>query len=439
MVFYGGRAMGIEAEDVIRAKNDNEYFNEFFKKNKNLIWYCIIKTFGSLSRACEACNCDKDELFSVASLGFVKAVRNYDPTKGFNFSTYAYAIIEGELKKFRRDNLQIKIPRTTKDIISKYCKLTRDEDVSSEEAFEIIRNMRDKNGVRLYNDETIDEAREYLGVNVISFEDVFFDNDKDNSKITYEDILASHDDVEDKILSNMLLDELKKELYPYLNDCEIKAFEAIVFENKTQSEVAEIINMSQCQVSRILKYVRELIDVYLSFCYLGGVNMGRNKYEKHIEFIADYIKNEKVVPTLQQINLLLREQNLEELHSPSYYYIKTKILKLLEAQGYNINEIKDSFKRKPRKAKHTKIENQHEGAKVEDNKIIEFKSKPKPTEEKEVISFIGKVAYINRKGISMDHVNSLFEMVNIFAKSEQIYKVNLKLKLEEFKNEAQLK
>ena len=52
-----------------------------------------------------------DDLVQVGTIGLLKAIRNFDTTRGVMFSTYAVPVIAGEIKKFLRDNGSVKISR----------------------------------------------------------------------------------------------------------------------------------------------------------------------------------------------------------------------------------------------------------------------------------------------------------------------------------------
>ena len=66
---------------------------------------------------------DYDDLFQLGSLGFLKAINNFDKSFNVKFSTYAVPMIAGEIKRFLRDNGIIKISRKIKTLavkINKY-------------------------------------------------------------------------------------------------------------------------------------------------------------------------------------------------------------------------------------------------------------------------------------------------------------------------------
>ena len=64
-----------------------------------------------------------DDLFQIGCVGLIKAIDNFDLSHNVKFSTYAVPMIDGEVKRYLRDNNSIRISRSTKDIAYKVIKL----------------------------------------------------------------------------------------------------------------------------------------------------------------------------------------------------------------------------------------------------------------------------------------------------------------------------
>ena len=64
-----------------------------------------------------------EDLFQVGMIGLLKAIENFDTSYGLKFSTYAVPLIIGEMKRYLRDNHQIKISRSIRDLAYKVLKV----------------------------------------------------------------------------------------------------------------------------------------------------------------------------------------------------------------------------------------------------------------------------------------------------------------------------
>ncbi len=183
-----------------------------------------------------------DDLFQIGCIGLIKAVDNFDLSFNCLFSTYAVPLILGEIKRYIRDNTSLRISRSIKD-----------------NAYHIIKFKEDylnKYGKEPSNKEIADylQIPEYdiatcldsLCEPVSIFEPIYNDG---GDTIYLFDQLADRKDLKsdkDGLIS------LKRGLES------IKERERLVLEQryligKTQTEIANILNISQAQVSRIEK------------------------------------------------------------------------------------------------------------------------------------------------------------------------------------------
>ena len=74
-----------------------------------------------------------DDLFQVGCLGLVKAIDNFDTSYDVRLSTYACPMIEGEIKRYLRDNNSIRISRSIKDLAYKTLKLKEELSIEGKE------------------------------------------------------------------------------------------------------------------------------------------------------------------------------------------------------------------------------------------------------------------------------------------------------------------
>ncbi len=88
-------------------RGDEEAFAALVSENSGLIWSIARRFFGR--------GCDPEDLYQLGCVGFIKAVRGYDPAFGTRFSTYAVPKIAGEIRRFLRDDGPVKVSRSTRE------------------------------------------------------------------------------------------------------------------------------------------------------------------------------------------------------------------------------------------------------------------------------------------------------------------------------------
>ena len=182
-----------------------------------------------------------DDLFQIGCIGLVKAIDNFDLSFGVKFSTYSVLMIEGEIRKYLRDNCTIRVSRSVKDIAYKIIKYKNEyqllngkepsiEEISKATTIpkeDILFALEATKNIVSYYEPIYDDG----GETIYLFDQISNGDDKDN----YVDKLA----LKDALLS--LKDKEKRILYDRY----------IV--GKTQIELSDELNISQAQVSRIEK------------------------------------------------------------------------------------------------------------------------------------------------------------------------------------------
>lgn len=180
-----------------------------------------------------------DDLMQIGSLGLIKAIKGYDTSFNVRFSTYAVPMIAGEIKRFLRDDGIIKVSRSLR-----------------EKSFEIF-GVKERLKLEFKREPTIDELAQRLSM---SPEDVVFAMeavrspvsiyepafDDENSKTLLIDTMSEHDD--NAIIDSILLKEMIQKLSPKERQLIMLRF----FSDKTQMEIAEVLGVSQVQVSRLI-------------------------------------------------------------------------------------------------------------------------------------------------------------------------------------------
>lgn len=191
-----------------------------------------------------------DDLFQLASIGFIKAINNFDESFNVRFSTYAVPMIAGELKRFLRDDGSIKVSRIIKGLNYK---------------IKVIVEEARKNGE---DSPSVDRLAEMLGVEK---EDIALAIGADKRLVSIYDKVDSEKDIEylDTIESDEREDELiekimLREAIDSLSEREKKIVLLRYFSDKTQSEIAKELGVSQVQISRLETKIVENLKQKLS-------------------------------------------------------------------------------------------------------------------------------------------------------------------------------
>ena len=197
----------------LAQSGDREAMNELVERNMALV-RSIVKKY--LNRGTEY-----DDLYQIGSMGLVKAIKNFDSSYGVRFSTYAVPMIAGEIKRFLRDDGMIKVSRTLKELAAKVCAAQREL------------------GTALGRDPGVQEIAEPVY--------------GDEGEALVMDRITAEEDGTDTALDRVLLQQLME----ILDSREKKIVVMRYFRDKTQSEIAEYLGISQVQVSRLENRIME--------------------------------------------------------------------------------------------------------------------------------------------------------------------------------------
>lgn len=187
--------------------------------------------------------CDNmDDLFQIGCVGLMKAIDNFDLNHGVKFSTYAVPLILGEIRRYLRDNSDLRISRSIKDLAYKILK-------AKEEYFMSYgREMTNKDVAEKLGVEEIDVviAIDAMKDPISMFEPIY---DNGGDTIFLEDQIESK---KDKSSNWDMLISLNSAVLD-LKEKERKIVTERFLVGKTQMEIAEEIGISQAQVSRLEK------------------------------------------------------------------------------------------------------------------------------------------------------------------------------------------
>lgn len=197
----------------------------------------------SISKRFTGRGADYEDLFQSGCVGLIKAVDNFDESKGFAFSTYAVPVIMGEIKRIFRDGGAIKVSRSLKEKSVK------------------AQYLRDKFMEREQREPTVSELSQMLGCDINETAEILnviapmisLSGFGENGDL---DIDIPSDDTEAFFERLSLMQAMDS-----LSEQERKLIEYRYFKGKTQCETAELLGVSQVQISRkekaVLKKLRE--------------------------------------------------------------------------------------------------------------------------------------------------------------------------------------
>ncbi len=183
-----------------------------------------------------------DDLFQVGCIGLVKAVDNFNIELDVKFSTYAVPMIIGEIRRYLRDNNSIRISRSIRDLAYRALQ-AREELMREKEGDPTPEEIATRLGEKR---ESVVQALEAIVEPISLYEPVF--NDSGDS-VYVLDQLSDSGSSEEIWLENIVLREAMR----CLNEREQKIIIMRYYKNKTQTEIAEEIGISQAQVSRLEK------------------------------------------------------------------------------------------------------------------------------------------------------------------------------------------
>ena len=222
---------------IEKAKQGNEEAKTTLIENNSPLIKSLVKRF--INKGIEY-----DDLFQIGAIGFLKAIKNFDSSFGVKFSTYVVPMVIGEIKRFMRDDGSIKVSRTIKTLNLKIKKFI--------EKF-LKENFRKPTIEEIAKQFEIDSCEVIFAMDSANMPISIYAPMEDDSKslllIDRYKIDESYEDIFDNI---MLKDILKN-----METRDKKIILLRFFRDKTQSEIAKILGVSQVQVSRLENKILE--------------------------------------------------------------------------------------------------------------------------------------------------------------------------------------
>ena len=222
---------------LIRAKEGDKKAKEELVNNNLGLVHHVVKRF--MGRGVET-----DDLVQIGSIGLLKAIEHFNTDFGVQFSTYAVPMIQGEIKRFIRDDGMIKVSRSIKENGFKINKAVNEYVQRFGEEPDLY-TVCELTG--LFMDDVL-MAMEALR----DVESIYNTTGREDGKEQYlMDKLSGETKEEEKIVNKVML----KQLLITLGKMEKELVQLRYFEDKTQMQVAGILGISQVQVSRLEKKI----------------------------------------------------------------------------------------------------------------------------------------------------------------------------------------
>lgn len=230
-----------EQKDLLAAakEGDREACQEIIHTNDRLIWSIVQRYTGR--------GVELDDLFQLGCIGFLKAIQGFDPDYGTCFSTYAVPKIAGEIRRFLRDDGAVKVSRSIKERAAAI-KKTRERltgDFGREPTVSELSEAMGLSPEEIASAETATSAAESI------------QRQTGEEGFSLEDVLCT-DGMEEKLLEKLAL----REALRHLGEKERLVIQLRYYHSLTQQRVAELIGVSQVQVSRIEKKALERLRTF---------------------------------------------------------------------------------------------------------------------------------------------------------------------------------
>ena len=183
-----------------------------------------------------------DDLFQVGCIGLIKAIANFDPDKQVRFSTYGVPMIAGEVRRYLRDNSAIRVSRSIRDVAYRVlqCKEAMLLRLGREPSLEEIAKELE------LSVEDVSQALDAVCAPVSLYDPVYADG---GDPLTVMDQVRDTKNTEANWMEHIAL----RNAFQNLGSREKQILSLRFYDGKTQIQVANVLGISQAQVSRLEK------------------------------------------------------------------------------------------------------------------------------------------------------------------------------------------
>ena len=230
---------------------DQDAKEEYIKGNLRLV-LSVIRRFGASGE-------NPDDLFQIGCIGLIKAINNFNTELEVKFSTYAVPMIVGEIRRYMRDNNSIRVSRSLRDTAYKAI-YAKENYIKKNQKEPTVQEIAEEIGI---SKEDIVFALDAIQI-PMSLQEPVYNDGKDALYVM--DQLSDQTNKEEKWVEDLSLEEAMK----HLGKRERYIINLRFFQGKTQMEVADEIQISQAQVSRLesVIYLKRSFGPFFSIAIL---------------------------------------------------------------------------------------------------------------------------------------------------------------------------
>ena len=227
-------------------QGDELVLEKLIKENSGLIW-SIVKRFSGRGYELE-------DLYQIGCVGFIKSIKRFDTSFEVKLSTYTVPYILGEIKRYIRDDGAIKVSRSIKELQVKIRQIQQEyrnkyqEEMPIEEIAKKLKISKEDVAIALEASRPIESI------------DGVYQSEKGEKGIGLIERISTGENEEDIITNRIALKEAIDGLEPKDKQIILLRF----YKEKTQTEVAKILGVSQVQISRIEKKILSKMKLILS-------------------------------------------------------------------------------------------------------------------------------------------------------------------------------
>lgn len=227
---------------VEKSKTDKKIFDKLVEDNMALVGSIVKKYRNRINLKGDGI--EEEDIKQIGAMGLIAALRNFNTNLDYSFSTYAFPVIEGLIKRYFRDNGSlIKISRDLKQLCFKI-------DTIEKKFFRKYgreyKNMQELSDFCKIPKEQLEEAKKARMAIFNTTLESIIKTGVDGTRVTVKEVLPDSKDQYENIINKISIEEAFK----YLTDREKLIINERYFNDISQTKLSKMLGVSQPQVSR---------------------------------------------------------------------------------------------------------------------------------------------------------------------------------------------